>query len=142
MSKSESRETRDLVQELKRQRPEWVIQKHSDRFSKGVPDVSISHDRRTLWLERKRLKSNQHLDKPCQWVNNLVQLETLVRLGGWYHVHDPIIGRTLIVEAKTIRPLVISRQVLASACYVPDETTLLELELLILQYLGGEKVSI
>lgn len=142
MPKTESQETQDLIKDLKERRPEWVIIKHSDRFNKGIPDLSISHDRRTLWLERKRLKPNQRLDKPCQWVDNLVQLETLVKLNGWYHVHDPNIGRTLIVKAEVIRPMVIEKNAFASAYYRPDDTVMDELELLILQYLGGEDVSI
>jgi hypothetical protein len=49
---NESQRTRDLLAEL-RQDPGLTIIKHCDRFTKGVPDTSVTGYMRTTWLEFK-----------------------------------------------------------------------------------------
>lgn len=141
--KTESQQTADLVQEFRKSNPTWVVLKHSDRFVKGIPDVSISQGRRTLWLERKRLnKKSQVLERPGTWVDNLVQLELLTRLDGWYHVYDPRIDRSAILSARLVRALMVHDKQATVTVLRREGLATLELELLITRYLMGEDVHL
>ena len=52
MSESESTLKRDLCDQLRSDLPGCVIFKHSDRAA-GVPDLSVTWQERTFWLEVK-----------------------------------------------------------------------------------------
>jgi len=50
-----------------------TAQRHEDKLSSGVPDISISHLQRTLWIEVK-------LDKGKGYVERDVQVAHILRL--------------------------------------------------------------
>ncbi len=72
--------TRKLKRELEHRLPQAVVLKHTDMLTAGIPDLSITHDGRTTWIEVK-LASNRRIFEP-------LQLEILRRLHGWYLVWD------------------------------------------------------
>lgn len=51
--KIETKLVNQLLAELRRQLPGYVIFKHADRATFGIPDISITGCGRTLWLEVK-----------------------------------------------------------------------------------------
>lgn len=68
-----------------------VILRHEDHYTAGVPDVSISFNNRTLWLEIKfdRLRSRG------------IQRETLRRLKGYFvsYRRDKIVNVISVVSS-------------------------------------------
>lgn len=82
---TESSLTQDLLMYLK-SRARWTVLKHCDRFTKGIPDLSVSNGIRTFWIEVKILKSG-YLGHPAQFVDNKVQLKLTSDLDGWYYVY-------------------------------------------------------
>jgi hypothetical protein len=79
---SESRFSQRLRKEMRRQIPQAVIFKIHDPITGGIPDFSVTLDRRTLWLEIK-LATNKPSFSP-------LQLETMRRLGrAAYVIWDP-----------------------------------------------------
>jgi hypothetical protein len=88
----------------------WVAQKHCDRFTTGIPDLSVSRrPNRTVWIESKRLEPRgdkrrksqaASVFNPRYWIDNEVQLDTLVRLGGWYMIFDAYSSLYLLVRSE------------------------------------------
>ena len=66
MSSTESYYTQALRGKLKAEIPEAVIIKHSDRFSAGVPDTSVTYHGHTWWFEVKIVKNLGRWWKPVQ----------------------------------------------------------------------------
>ncbi len=50
---TETQYTGKLLRNIKEVRPGVCILKHSDRFTTGVPDFSITYQGQTLWFEAK-----------------------------------------------------------------------------------------
>lgn len=50
--------TERLMEQFK-QLPEWEVIKHADKFTSGIPDMSVSGNGRTSWLELKLLKRGE-----------------------------------------------------------------------------------
>lgn len=71
---TESKFTSKLLKELRLRLPGAVIFKHNDIGTAGIPDISITNERRTIWLEIKD-SENKKKDR--------LQTETLRRLGGF-----------------------------------------------------------
>lgn len=42
-----------MVKKLRELLPGYVIIRHEDRFTAGIPDISITHNKRTSWWEVK-----------------------------------------------------------------------------------------
>lgn len=42
-----------LVTKLRKRHPGWVVLRHEDRFTHGVPDISVTALNRTTWWEVK-----------------------------------------------------------------------------------------
>lgn len=77
---TEAQATQKLLAEIKKRHPRAVVFKHCDRFTKAIPDISITVAGRTFWLEVKLLKVRT-FDEDTEWEpDNLVQAETLRRL--------------------------------------------------------------
>ena len=60
----------------------YFVMKHSDRFTKGVPDTSASKHGVTTWLEFKAIKLKRY-KRSFDWsrvIDNQVQLATMVSL--------------------------------------------------------------
>jgi hypothetical protein len=72
----------DLVKKLRKRLPWAITLRHEDRFTAGVPDISITNGkyRSTLWLEVK-------FDIELSEIGGL-QKHTLMRLGGFYVLYD------------------------------------------------------
>ena len=87
-----------------------VVLKHCDRFTTGIPDLSISNRHgRTVWIETKRIPPRdkrarriKEVHRPRTWVDNEMQLNTAVRLGGWYMVIDAWSETFLFVKAEHV----------------------------------------
>lgn len=77
---TEAQLTYRLTRMLRLRLPQATVFKHADGFTAGMPDVSISWEGHTVWVEVKLL-NNKKLFEP-------LQLETLRRLRGWYLVWD------------------------------------------------------
>lgn len=71
-----------LVKEL-RQRlgPGAVVFKHADAYTAGIPDISVTLNDRTLWLECK-LTTNKKWFEP-------LQMAMLQKLRGYYIIWSP-----------------------------------------------------
>lgn len=103
---NESKFTQGLHAKLKEDLgPKCMVLKHSDRFTKGVPDSSVSGEgNRTFWFEIKVLrKKSQRCNKPKTWIDNKLQLYILQKLGGYYLVFDPKRHEILFEDAKQVR---------------------------------------
>jgi hypothetical protein len=80
---TESQMTRKLIASLKRMHPQAVIIKHSDRFTSGVPDLSITKDGVTTWIECKKLTPDFLANLDLLQLNTMLKLE---RQGTAYYV--------------------------------------------------------
>ena len=58
---NESKITQILKKQLKSVYPEGCVLKLSDRFTAGIPDLCLTADRRTLWLEVKYLRQDSEI---------------------------------------------------------------------------------
>lgn len=70
---NESKLTRKLLDQLKRQYPLDYVCKLSDRFTVGVPDMVVVRKGMTIWIEVKQFVANPvapvfHLDRNPQFV--------------------------------------------------------------------------
>jgi hypothetical protein len=43
----------DLVRLVKDMFPHWVVLRHEDHFTHGIPDISVTGNKRTSWIEVK-----------------------------------------------------------------------------------------
>ena len=77
---TETQFTSKLIKELRQCLPGSFIMKHADGYSAGIPDISISSGRDTLWLEAK-LTSNPKIFEPLQFA-------ILEKLHGHYIIWD------------------------------------------------------
>lgn len=104
MPKKEADFTRELLDLIRERFPRLAVLKHADRFTKGIPDASISNrNHQTIWLEIKRFTNpKQMTSKPRSWVDNLVQLDLAVRLGAYYLVIDPFRDEYLYLRAERV----------------------------------------
>jgi hypothetical protein len=89
---TENEQTRRLIYGLKMLLPEAVIIKHTDMFTKGVPDFSVTEDGKTTWWEAKVIDAQAGEDvilRPKRDVD-AVQWETLRRLKcGYLIIYTP-----------------------------------------------------
>lgn len=90
---TENEQTAKLVRELRRARPAWVVWKHADLMTAGIPDVQVIIAGRSTFFEAKKIERaafdgyvtvRPRVDVPrLQW-------ETLKKLGrGWLLVYAP-----------------------------------------------------
>jgi hypothetical protein len=101
--KTESKLTRQILSQLTSRNPQWEVIKHADRFSTGIPDASFTLGPKTFWLELKVLqKLTQILARPKDWVDNQVQLARLLKMNGYYWVHDERLEGSLIIHASQV----------------------------------------
>ena len=70
---TEAQFSQRLRRELKAQLPDAMIFKHNDHHTGGIPDFSLTYERKTTWVEVK-LAGNRIENSP-------LQLETMRRLG-------------------------------------------------------------
>lgn len=75
---SEAKERAKLVKRLRKDLPAVVTIRHEDLMTAGIPDISCSLNRKTIWIETKvhDLKTTG------------IQYETLRRLKGFYIVFN------------------------------------------------------
>lgn len=98
---SESQFTSKLLKALRARMPNAVVLKHSDSFSGGIPDFSITSfdpyisEKRTAWIEVKLLGPPSVMFKP-------LQVEMLRRLGGAYIIWDVSVKRGYFFSAKDV----------------------------------------
>jgi hypothetical protein len=58
---------RELMKLLRLHRPQWVYIRHEDRFTSGIPDLSVTGNGRTTWWEVKLVKDGKDIvDKKIQ----------------------------------------------------------------------------
>jgi hypothetical protein len=91
---TESKWTSQFVKSL-RQHPGFVVLKHSDRFTAGVPDISVTYRDRTLWLE---VKKNKQSRRPK------VQQRILQMLNGYYIFADEAEVYTADMDCVSFQP--------------------------------------
>ena len=90
----------DLVKRFRTRLPAAVILRHEDRFTHGIPDISITYGKRTIWLEVKLADPN--------FTSKGIQDLTMLRLAnagfGWFVVYwtKNKEKRTYIVDPKDI----------------------------------------
>lgn len=95
---SESQFTSKLLRALRARMPNAVVLKHSDSFSGGIPDFSITNfdsyiaENKTVWIEVKLLGPPSVIFKP-------LQVEMLRRLGGYYLIWDARAKRVYFFSA-------------------------------------------
>jgi len=89
-----------LVQTLRKAFPSFVIFKHADKFTFGVPDISVTGRMKTTWLEVKYADPT--------FLSSGVQELAMKRLSatsyGWYVIYDENEGhrRTLLVVPELL----------------------------------------
>ena len=89
-----------LIEELS---PNFTVLKHSDRFTSGIPDISVSDGTgTTLWIEVKNLEEGARFHQPRKYVDKKLQLHTCKNLGGFYLVNDPHHGGVLMISADEL----------------------------------------
>lgn len=96
----------DLSAELRRLfGVQAAVIKHCDRFTTGVPDLSVSLKRPappiTFWIECKVLKQGE-VNRPRDFVDNVVQLVTTDNCQGYYLVWHEKKDEFAILEAKEV----------------------------------------
>lgn len=104
---TETQFTSKLVRALKDHLgPDFVIFKHADGYTAGIPDISISFGQRTLWIEAK-LKNNPKIFEPLQIAmlrkmdGHYVIWDTKTRLGCRFsYVIAPDSGQVIPVELR------------------------------------------
>jgi hypothetical protein len=80
---NEAQLTQKFVRELRQDHPSWVIWKHNDRLSSGIPDLSITRNGRTVWLEVK--KEGGKFQKVQQyWLTEMVGYYLILPKGAVY----------------------------------------------------------
>jgi hypothetical protein len=83
-----------------------TVIKHCDRFTIGIPDLSISNERHgTVWIEAKRItQKSEKIFKPWTWIDDSeqVQLMTLAMLNGFYLVFDEVEHLVGFVAARSV----------------------------------------
>lgn len=98
--------TQELMELLKMRCQALTTLRHSDRFTRGIPDLSISNRRcQTVWVEMKRhTKLSESIFVSRAWIDakSVVQLDTMVRVGGYYLVMDTVTNRYLYAEAAKV----------------------------------------
>lgn len=77
---TEAKLSSEVLRRVRHLLPEGVCFKHSDNYTAGMPDFSISIHGATAWFESK-LSSNRRWYEP-------IQLELLKRLHGYYLIYD------------------------------------------------------
>lgn len=105
----------DLMAELRRQHRGSKIFKHSDRFTRGVPDISISWLGGTYWLEDKFRRKGQTLKQIMQKRDQLVschELSTSTSGRCWYVIYDEYPKRTTIWIPRVLARHLMPRLVL------------------------------
>lgn len=104
----ESELTQDLMKDLHSHHQEWQLIKHCDRFTAGIPDLSISDQLyHTAWVEVKEFaKTRQVLSLPSTWADSLLQVETLVRVAGIYYVYDPFSNHAALVYPAEVKKVI------------------------------------
>lgn len=68
---TESQLTAKLVAHVRKHRPHAVVFKHNDRITAGIPDLSVTVNERTTWLEAKT---------EMNWPPTKLQRRTMLRL--------------------------------------------------------------
>jgi hypothetical protein len=89
---TESQFTGRLLIALRQALPGGEVIKHSDRYSTGIPDFSVSYGGRTEWFEVK-LANNRRPYEP-------IQLARLQRLHGWYVIYNTSSRSADVIFAK------------------------------------------
>jgi hypothetical protein len=69
---TEKQLTADLRKEL--DRPGWLVLKHADKSTVGIPDLSVSGAGRVVWIEVKYVRPDSSVERevtkhPAQWAN-------------------------------------------------------------------------
>ena len=82
----------------------FIVWKHADGYSAGIPDISISCSRDTMWIEAK-LMSNPKIFEP-------LQLAILKKLEGHYVIWDAKIKRGCRFRAEDV----VSREQVQDRC--------------------------
>ena len=119
---TESKWTSDLLAMLREGLgPMYSVLKHSDRFTENIPDFSVSNDGRTIWVEVKVLRKPDHsLANPHHYVDQPAQLHLCSKLRGWYLVHDPWVGVTLLTPAVALEAQYQGIRDSGAARYIPN----------------------
>jgi hypothetical protein len=94
---NEAKERAKLVKRLRQAMPAATVFRHEDVITAGIPDISVSLNRKTIWLETKAnaLKTTG------------LQFENLRRLKGFYIVfnHDTILIADPLIGSVTTMSL-------------------------------------
>lgn len=103
--RTEAELTTKHTSQLRKDHPTWVVLKHCDRFTSGIPDVSVSYigELKTVWIEYKLIHKDEELLKPSTWVNDKAQLEQTVRLSGYYLAYCPLRKMHVLIPALYLR---------------------------------------
>lgn len=102
--KNESEMARHLKAAAEATHREWVVLKHCDRFTKGIPDFSFSLGERTVWVEQKHVRSRRELFQPMSWAwASPVQLHLAAKLNGFYQVHCQVSNETVLIPATLVQ---------------------------------------
>jgi hypothetical protein len=103
--KTETDYTGEFMNYVKGMPRPWTVLKHSDRFTKGIPDLSISNTSSiTVWIEAKRIDNiNGNIRNAHHWISkaDVLQLNMVARLNGWYLIYDPAHSQTGFIRATT-----------------------------------------
>jgi hypothetical protein len=94
--------TRKLIENLATELPGSVVLKHTDQFTSGVPDLTVTWGWLTTWIEVKVVRKGQEgiIGRGAQTLT----MQRLAKVGSaWYvvyHIEHP--GKTFIVHPAHI----------------------------------------
>lgn len=114
--RTESDHTQEIIKRLRADLPGMSVVKHCDRFTVGVPDMSVTNPELnlTIWIENKKLKKpSQKLLCPAHWLDNTAQLMMSCSLGAYYLVLDNFRGDSLFMHSRRVLRFYRERSVLA-----------------------------
>jgi hypothetical protein len=70
-----------LVKKL-REYKDWIVLRHEDHYTSGIPDISVTGNKKTSWWETKYQKNLSLINKGIQQYT----LEQLSRFGYAYYI--------------------------------------------------------
>lgn len=64
-----------LVKKLRTMQPTWVIFRHEDHYTTGIPDISVTGNGKTSWWETKLVEGREHPQEKELKLQRMIELD-------------------------------------------------------------------
>lgn len=98
----ESKFTQRLLKALRTEMPGAIILKHSDRYTGGMPDFSITREGRTTWCEVKVTTQPGTGSKENARMFEPLQFETCKRMRAYYLIWCPPLKQGYLFQTQEL----------------------------------------